>query len=176
MSPNQSFPKGADGGLDFGTVKVCDETKQTVTLKNKGKYEIQFRFTLEEHFHPHLRKFFKIMPERGSLLPQDRPMQVHVQFNPPQEFSVSDFPLLKCHVIEPNMSETGETIASIPLKISARSVFAKFQIHPAEDINFGVVNLGQSKPGVGKLNPEIYIINPLSYYKGLSLMPTLVIV
>lgn len=85
------------------------------------------------------------MPERGSLLPQDRPMQIHVQFNPPSEFSIADFPLLKCHVIEPNMSETGETIASIPLKISARSVFAKFQIHPTEDINFGVVHLGQSK-------------------------------
>lgn len=34
---------GTDGGLDFGTIKVMDEVKQTCTLKNKGKYDIAFK-------------------------------------------------------------------------------------------------------------------------------------
>ena len=34
---------GTDGGLDFGTIKVSEEVKQTCTLKNKGKYEIAFK-------------------------------------------------------------------------------------------------------------------------------------
>ena len=37
------FPKGADGGLDFGGLKVFEEAKQTCTLKNRGRYEIGFR-------------------------------------------------------------------------------------------------------------------------------------
>ena len=41
---DMSFPKGADGGLDFGIIKVMDETKQTCSLKNKGRYEIAFRW------------------------------------------------------------------------------------------------------------------------------------
>ena len=85
------------------------------------------------------------MPQQGSLLPQDRPTQVQVQFNPIAEFCLSELPVLKCHVIEPNMSETGETIASIPLKISAKAVFAKFSLNPMSDINFGVIALGPSK-------------------------------
>lgn len=40
---DMSFPKGADGGLDFGSLRVQDETKQTCSLKNKGKYEIGFK-------------------------------------------------------------------------------------------------------------------------------------
>jgi len=37
------FVTGTDGGLDFGTIKVMDEVKQTCTLKNKGKYDIAFK-------------------------------------------------------------------------------------------------------------------------------------
>ena len=40
---DMSFPKGADGGLDFGGVRVYDEIKQTCTLKNRGRYEIGFK-------------------------------------------------------------------------------------------------------------------------------------
>ena len=38
-----SFPKGSDGGLEFGTVRVFEESKQVCTLRNKGKYEICFK-------------------------------------------------------------------------------------------------------------------------------------
>ena len=33
---DMSFPRGTDGGLDFGTVRVFEEPKQTCSLKNKG--------------------------------------------------------------------------------------------------------------------------------------------
>ncbi|KAK2085416.1 hypothetical protein P7K49_036716 [Saguinus oedipus] len=39
-----TFPKGAEGGLDFGIVRVTEEVKQPLQLKNRGKYEIGFRF------------------------------------------------------------------------------------------------------------------------------------
>lgn len=34
---------GADGGLDFGTVKVSEEVRLSVNLKNKGKYDIAYK-------------------------------------------------------------------------------------------------------------------------------------
>lgn len=34
---------GAEGGLDFGIVKVMEDLKQPLQLKNRGKYEIMFR-------------------------------------------------------------------------------------------------------------------------------------
>jgi hydrocephalus-inducing protein len=40
---DMSFPKGTDGGLDFGTIRVNEERKEALTLKNKGKYEITYR-------------------------------------------------------------------------------------------------------------------------------------
>ena len=38
-----SFPKGADGGLDFGCVKACDEQKMVLQIKNKGRYDIAYK-------------------------------------------------------------------------------------------------------------------------------------
>lgn len=40
---DMSFPKSSEGGLDFGSMKVFDEVRQTITLKNRGRYEIGFK-------------------------------------------------------------------------------------------------------------------------------------
>ena len=37
-----SFPRGAEGGLDFQCIRVCDEHKLVLQLKNKGKYDIKY--------------------------------------------------------------------------------------------------------------------------------------
>jgi hydrocephalus-inducing protein len=39
----------------------------------------------------------------------------------------------------------GETIAAIPIKVSARSVFSQSSITPSKDINFGPVPYGNHK-------------------------------
>ena len=33
---------GVDGGIDFDVIRVLDEQKHQVSLKNKGKYEIGY--------------------------------------------------------------------------------------------------------------------------------------
>lgn len=40
------FSPGTDGGIDFGTIRVNEESKQIITLKNKGKYEISYKYVL----------------------------------------------------------------------------------------------------------------------------------
>ncbi|VEL43349.1 unnamed protein product, partial [Protopolystoma xenopodis] len=35
-----------DGCIDFGLTKVGEEAKESLTLKNKGPYEIVFKFTI----------------------------------------------------------------------------------------------------------------------------------
>ena len=40
---DMSFPRGADGGIDFGIIRVLDESRQICSLKNKGRYEIGFQ-------------------------------------------------------------------------------------------------------------------------------------
>ena len=91
--------------------------QQTCSLKNKGKYEISFKFTLEDahgkHLGEPLEDLFKIQPACGTLTPIDRPTQVQVQFNTTSEVQISEVPILKCHVIEPNMSDSGEIIGKI---------------------------------------------------------------
>ncbi|XP_076848184.1 hydrocephalus-inducing protein homolog isoform X3 [Brachyhypopomus gauderio] len=136
-----TFPKGADGGLDFGKIKVGEEVKLSVNLKNKGKYEIAYKFMLEptEPGMPNLNSLFTITPLRGSLHPTERPTAVQLIFHYSKEVSINEQPILQCQVIEPNIAEGGETIAIIPIKISVQSVFSKYSLTPSNDINFGAL-------------------------------------
>ncbi|CAM5150043.1 unnamed protein product [Eretmochelys imbricata] len=134
-----SFPKGTDGGLDFGIIRVLDEAKQMLSLKNKGKYEIAYSFALEspEANMPNLNSVFNIQPQKGTLAAVDRPTQIQITFRSKKEIKIEDKPILYCQVIEPNVCEGGETIASIPVKVSVNSLFTKYSISPASLINFG---------------------------------------
>ena len=94
------FVSGADGGLDFGVLKVLDETKQTCSLKNKGKFEINFNFAFEatDGSPSDVAQLFTVIPNRGPLLPTDRPTQVQVIFRSKSEITIKDQPVLKCQV------------------------------------------------------------------------------
>ncbi|XP_044126636.1 hydrocephalus-inducing protein homolog [Bufo gargarizans] len=140
-----SFPKGTDGGLDFGVVKVSEESKHTLSLKNKGKYEIGFSFSLEAPAPgtPDLNSIFSILPQKGTLSPNERATQVQIVFQAKMEVQIVDKPILKCQVIEPSLSD--ETIASIPIRVSVSSAFAKYRLAPSSDVNFGAMVLGSRK-------------------------------
>lgn len=142
-----SFPKGTEGGLDFETIRVYDETKQTCTLKNKGKYDIEYEFILQKTAKcpPEVCNYFNIQPPKGRLTSSDRPAQVQVTFKPPKEIVIQEESILLCKIIEPNVVKGGEPIAHIPIRISAKSVYSRYTISPTNDINFGSMNINAKK-------------------------------
>uniref|UniRef100_UPI003AADF4DB hydrocephalus-inducing protein homolog n=1 Tax=Centroberyx gerrardi TaxID=166262 RepID=UPI003AADF4DB len=142
-----TFPKGADSCLDFGTIKVFEDVKLSLSLKNHGKYEISYKFTLErtDPSQPNLASIFTVSPQRGTLLPTDRPATVQLLSRHKKEVSLREQPVLRCQVIEPSIGDGGETIAIIPIKVSIQSVFSRYKITPASDINFGPLVYGCKK-------------------------------
>ncbi|XP_071670318.1 hydrocephalus-inducing protein homolog isoform X2 [Patagioenas fasciata] len=142
-----SISKGTDGGMDFGILRVLDDAKQMLTLKNKGKYEIGYSLKLEtaDTKIPDLASHFTVQPQKGLLTASDRPVQVQVLFHPKVEINIEDKPILHCQVIEPSIGEGGETIAVIPVKVSARATFSKYSICPASLISFGAIINGTKK-------------------------------
>ncbi|XP_073785286.1 hydrocephalus-inducing protein homolog isoform X1 [Danio rerio] len=140
------IPEDLDGSLDFGTFKVSEEVKRSIKLENKGKYDIAFKFTLDatEPGMPDLNSIFSITPRKGSLRPNNKPTTVQIIYQNDKEMSIRDSPILCCQVIEPNL-EGGETISTIPIKVSVQAVFSKYIISPSNDINFGPMVHGSRK-------------------------------
>ncbi|KAM8946018.1 LOW QUALITY PROTEIN: hydrocephalus-inducing protein homolog [Pelodytes ibericus] len=140
-----SFPKGTDGSLDFGLLKVNEEAKQSISLKNKGKYEIGFSFCMEppDTGMPDLNSIFSVVPQKGMLGVGERPTQVQVLFQSKKEVEIMDKAIVRCQVIEPSLGE--EVIASIPIRVSVHSLYTKYRLSPASDINFGAMVLGSRK-------------------------------
>ena len=48
-------------------------------------------------------------------------------------------------IIEPHIGESGEVIASIPVKVSVRAVHSKYTIYSVSDINFGAALVNTKK-------------------------------
>ncbi|NXF97015.1 HYDIN protein, partial [Eubucco bourcierii] len=139
-----SASKGADGCVDFGVLKVLDDARQVLTLKNQGKYEIAYRFRLDttEPSTPNLESQLTVQPQQGLLPPSERPVHVQLLFHPRGEISIEDKPILLCQVIEPSLCAGGETIAAIPVKVSAKAVFSQYSISPAALLSFGAMVSG----------------------------------
>ncbi|CAH8527130.1 unnamed protein product [Schistosoma turkestanicum] len=142
-----TFPKGSDGGIDFGLIKVGEEIKHTITLKNKGPYEIvtNFLFIKNEKLKTDFSSIFTMSPQRVNLLPTDKLTQVNLTCCAPTELILKEAEILKCQIIEPNIKGTPQLIASIPIKLSVRAEFSKFTISPIKDINFGSLILHHHK-------------------------------
>nr|XP_014334844.1 PREDICTED: hydrocephalus-inducing protein homolog [Bos mutus] len=142
-----TFPKGAEGGLDLGIVKVMDEVKQPLQLKNRGKYEIMFSFSVDSLglSATNISSMITVQPRKGSLTTTEKPTNVQVLFHAKKEIKIENQPVLRCQIIEPNISEGGEIIASIPIKFSVTAVFSKYNISPSSIINFGALIYGTRK-------------------------------
>ncbi|XP_026166304.1 hydrocephalus-inducing protein-like isoform X3 [Mastacembelus armatus] len=136
-----------DGCLDFGTIRVFEEAKMSLKMKNQGKYEIAYKFTLEQTdpSQPNLDSIFTVSPQHGTLMPFEKPTTVQVVCKPNKEVFIREQPILPCQVIEPNLGNRGETIATLAIKVSLQSVFSRYKITPACDINFGPLVYGCKK-------------------------------
>ncbi|CAH8852907.1 unnamed protein product [Trichobilharzia szidati] len=142
-----NFPKGSDGGIDFGLIKVGEEVKHAITLKNKGPYEIvvNFIFSKNATMKINYADVFTMSPQRISLSPTDKSAQINLTCCAQTECILREVELIKCQIVEPNAKGTPQLIASIPIKVSVRAVFSKFTISPAKDINFGSLILNNHK-------------------------------
>ncbi|XP_034542457.1 hydrocephalus-inducing protein homolog isoform X2 [Notolabrus celidotus] len=134
-----------DGCLNFGTIKVFEESKLCLRLKNKGKYEIAYKFTFQQTdpAQPNLDSMFTVSPQSGTLLPHEKPTAVQIVCRPTTEILLKEQPILPCQVIEPNIGK-GEIITIIA-KVSVRALFSRCKITPACDMNFGPVVYGCKK-------------------------------
>ncbi|XP_039456431.1 hydrocephalus-inducing protein homolog [Oreochromis aureus] len=135
-----------DGCLNFGTIRVFEEVRLSLRLKNQGKYEVSYKFNVEQTdpAQPDLNSIFKVSPQCGSLMP-NKPTTVNILFKPDVEVFIKDQPILPCQVIEPSIGTGGETVAIVAIRVSARSVFTRYKITPSSDLNFGPLIYGNKK-------------------------------
>ncbi|XP_027128846.1 hydrocephalus-inducing protein homolog isoform X3 [Larimichthys crocea] len=136
-----------DDCMDFGTIKVFEEAKLSLRMKNQGKYEIAYKFSFQQTdpTQPKPDSIFIVSPQSGALMPHSKPTLVQILCKPNTEVLIREQPVLSCQVIEPSIGDEGETIAILPVTVSVKSVFSRYTITPAYDINFGPLVYGSKK-------------------------------
>nr|XP_020443912.1 hydrocephalus-inducing protein-like isoform X2 [Monopterus albus] len=73
-------------------------------------------------------------------MPNDKYTTVQIICRPNTEVLITEQPILSCQVIDPTLEKGEETIGSIC--VSIQSVFSRYKIIPAYDINFGPLVYG----------------------------------
>lgn len=87
---------GADGGLDFQCIFAGSDSKLTMQLKNKGKYDIGFSFSFTKA--KSYSDLFKLTPSQSTLYPGEKSMSVNVNFYSTKEVTIKDESILQCEV------------------------------------------------------------------------------
>ncbi|KAL6104703.1 hydin [Pungitius sinensis] len=136
-----------NGCVNFGTIKVFEEAKLSLRMKNLGKYEIAYKCTLQrtDPSQPKLEAIFTVSPQSGTLMPHEKPTAVQILCRPNREILIREQPVLRCQVIKPSIGNGGELIATIAIEVSVKSVFSRYKIIPACDLNFGPLVYGFKK-------------------------------
>ncbi|XP_027749345.1 hydrocephalus-inducing protein homolog, partial [Empidonax traillii] len=141
---NINMPEGPDGTVEFGTINVLDKKKEVLSLKNQGLYDIEYSFKLRAGSAKvgKLESHFTVQPQRGLLKASKPPVKVEILFHPTAEVFIKSRPILLCQVIDPKLSEEEQAVATIPLSVSARAVYSKYNIEPASPMDFGAMIKG----------------------------------
>lgn len=126
------LPKGSTSQFDFGVIRVSEESKQTMALKNKGKYNMNFKF-----FTPNNPKLFTISPMEGLVSPNDKIQTITVTCKADSEIDLKDSTEIICHLIDPN---SNQITSKVPIQVNVRSVFHKSSIQPEKGPNSGPSN------------------------------------
>ncbi|XP_069696767.1 hydrocephalus-inducing protein-like [Periplaneta americana] len=138
--PNEAY-------VNLESIKMGVEIQQPFQLKNRGKYDIQYRIILEPPCEltvpPHFEKILTVEPSCGTLPHGEKGCIIQVICKPNAEFQIKNAPLFKCYI-----SDTGNKemlVAVIPINVSISTHFSRFVITPSIELNFGAMVVGTKK-------------------------------
>ena len=158
------FPKGCEESkLDFEQLRVGDEKALVCTLKNRGKYDVKYMFSIDKSVLKKIpgatEDIISVFPSSGELKQADnRALNVKFVLKPHTEVVLDNCPLLRCEIIDPNIDET---IARIPVVVSAKAVHSTYTITPSRGINFGPHEYPWNASGVSsrlRVAPREFVI------------------
>ncbi|XP_050843791.1 hydrocephalus-inducing protein-like, partial [Serinus canaria] len=141
------MPEGADGSLEFGTINVLDKVKKVLSLKIKGIYRIDYRFTLKGAGPrmQDLESYFTVTPQSGMLNASHPDASVEILFHPTSEILLKNIPILYCQLIDASSGDGGQAVTNIPIRVSAKAEYSKYSIVPASPTDFGAMIKGTKK-------------------------------
>nr|CAD7396122.1 unnamed protein product [Timema poppensis] len=146
VSVDVQFAQSDVNQVDFGKIQVGHESKQTLTLKNRGKYDITFNAVIINDPSvnvSNIEDLIKLNTFSGTLAHGEKPFIIQVIAKPEIELEISSVPLLKFSIFHSQYKNT--IVAVIPVCVSLTSVYARFKILPLPDINFGPMVVGSKK-------------------------------
>lgn len=130
------FPKAGIEFIDFGGFRVDEESRQAVTLKNRGKFDIGYRFVfLKEEYEA----YFDISPASGTLSVNEKNTAVQIGITCPFEKNFVQESLVLCELYDITRDFV---LGRLPMKISAQIVRSSHQIMPAKHLDFGKCCIG----------------------------------
>ncbi|KAL0273824.1 UNVERIFIED_CONTAM: hypothetical protein PYX00_006405 [Menopon gallinae] len=132
-----------DNHMDFEDLRIQNEYKKSMTLKNTGKYDLGFKVVIDyELLEKNGNEEFFVSPDEG-ILAVGKPYVLTVNFLARSEVYWKKLPLFRINLNEPY--NHNELVASIPIEVSARTFFSRYVIQPLSELNIGPVEVGLQK-------------------------------
>lgn len=141
------FAKGQQESFDFGQMKVGQSKSITIQLRNRGKYPVNYKFTIT---NKDISKYLKISQKDGVVKNGDKTLAVTFTFT---ASSVVKFLNMKSILLTVVDSQTNSTTAQLSYIFNASTFYSMYTIEGGKVMNFGNVPTNTS------FHKEIIITN-----------------
>jgi hypothetical protein len=126
-----------EGGNEvlFGSMRVGDYAEQRLSIGNKGKYKIGYKFV---YTRPSIGKLVTISPMEGTIEPGGKDFAaISLVFCCSGDaINMIGNKHVTVQIIEPI---TGELVETFPLSISAQTKYNTFRLQPSKGVTFGAI-------------------------------------
>lgn len=119
--------------LDYGLMKVGQSKSATIGMKNRGKYPVNFKATVD----PKLARFLTLQPTEGTVTSSDKNPQIVATFD---SSSVLKFNVQEGVVLQIIDSQTKAVTATLKYPVIAQAVYNSYTVSCGHGIDFGSIS------------------------------------
>lgn len=130
------IPKTGNEQFDFGQLKVGQSKTLQMSVKNKGKYPVLYKFTLADKT---LSKYLAISPMDGTSPVNDKGTPINITF---KGTNVCIFANRKAINLKVTETQTNSVTIQQSFTFSARTCYNQFSVSSGKLVNFGICQVG----------------------------------
>jgi len=132
------MPKGSNDLFDFGILKIGQQKTISPTIRNRGKYPVEYVFSIIDK---RSEKLLCIVPNSGILVPSEKGIPINISFS--SEIGVL-FEKSKAIQVVIKDTQTGTITATLYYFFSAQTVFNSYETNIPKLIDFGFIQVSST--------------------------------
>ena len=133
-----NYPKNENDQIDFGQIKVGDSKTIQMSMRNRGKYPLNYKFTIT---NSNASKYLTISPMEGTSPINDKGTQITLNFKALKVANFKNCQAFNLKIIE---TQTHTVTTVLNFSFNAKCYYNTFTLSCGKQLDLGVMTIGNT--------------------------------